>query len=106
VGLAAAGCSTLVGGVAAHIADVGRLDRVDLPAPAATDAAELSSADEARLWRDAIAVEPDVASAVDGRTVLLVVDASSSLWPVTVGAAKLREAGASAVLPMLLHRRP
>jgi len=38
--------------------------------------------------------------------VLLVVDATSSLWPVTVAAAKLREAGSGVVLPLLLHRRP
>jgi ATP-dependent DNA helicase RecQ len=43
---------------------------------------------------------------VAGRAVLLVVDASSSLWPVTVAAAVLRRAGAAVVLPLLLHRRP
>ena len=37
---------------------------------------------------------------------LLVVDATSSQWPVTVAAAKLREAGASHVLPLLIHKRP
>ena len=37
---------------------------------------------------------------------LLVVDASSSLWPVTLASAVLRRAGAAAVLPLLLHRRP
>ena len=43
---------------------------------------------------------------VGGRVVLLVVDATSSLWPITVAAAKLREAGATAVLPLLLHQLP
>jgi ATP-dependent DNA helicase RecQ len=43
---------------------------------------------------------------VSGRAVLLVVDATSSLWPVTVASAALRRAGASVVLPLLLHRRP
>ena len=43
---------------------------------------------------------------VAGRAVLLVVDATSSLWPITVAAAHLRRAGARAVLPLLLHRRP
>ena len=43
---------------------------------------------------------------VNAGTVLLVVDASSSLWPVTVASAALRRAGARAVLPLLLHRRP
>jgi ATP-dependent DNA helicase RecQ len=38
--------------------------------------------------------------------VLLVVDATSSLWPVTVASALLRRAGAAVVLPLVLHRRP
>jgi ATP-dependent DNA helicase RecQ len=38
--------------------------------------------------------------------VLLVVDATSSLWPITVASAVLRRAGASVVLPLLVHRRP
>jgi len=37
---------------------------------------------------------------------LLVVDASSSQWPITVAAAHLRQAEASMVLPLLVHRRP
>jgi ATP-dependent DNA helicase RecQ len=43
---------------------------------------------------------------VHDRVVLLVVDATSSLWPVTVAAATLREAGAAKVLPLVIHRRP
>jgi len=35
-----------------------------------------------------------------------VVDASSSQWPITVAAAHLRQAQASLVLPLLVHRRP
>ena len=50
-------------------------------------------------------VTPELASAVDGRPVLLVVDASSSMWPVTLAAAALREAGARRVLPLVIHRR-
>jgi ATP-dependent DNA helicase RecQ len=38
--------------------------------------------------------------------VLLVVDATSTMWPVTVAAALLRRAGAAAVLPLVLHRLP
>ena len=48
----------------------------------------------------------DTASAVGGRVVLLVVDATSSRWPITVATARLREAGAQAVLPLVLHLRP
>ena len=109
VDLAAAGFPALTSSVADHLAATGRLDRVSLPLPAAPsrsrDLRELSSADEAALWRDLV----DVAAAgpaVEGRVVLLVVDASSSLWPITVASALLRRAGASVVLPLLLHRRP
>ena len=46
------------------------------------------------------------AAAQDKAPVLLVVDATSTLWPVTVTAALLRRAGAGIVLPLVLHRRP
>jgi ATP-dependent DNA helicase RecQ len=96
----------MTGSVADHIASVGRLDRATLPAPSAPpDLRELSSSDEAAFWRDHLDATP-VADAVSGRTVLLVVDGSSSMWPVTVAAAVLRRAGADAVLPLLIHRRP
>jgi ATP-dependent DNA helicase RecQ len=56
------------------------------------------------MWRDRLAVDdPD---AVGGRCVLLVVDATSSLWPVTVASALLRRSGAAVVLPLVVHRRP
>ena len=106
VDLPAAGQRVLTASVADHIASVGRLPRAGLPMPdRLPDLRELSSADEAAFWRDSLA--PDVIPGdVAGRSVLLVVDATSSLWPVTVAAAALRRAGATAVLPMLLHRRP
>jgi ATP-dependent DNA helicase RecQ len=107
VDLAAAGFPLLTGSVADHLAGVGRLDRASfesLPTPPA-DLREMSSAEEAAFWRDNL--DPAaIAGAVEGRSVLLVVDATSSLWPVTIAAAALRRAGASAVLPMVLHRRP
>jgi ATP-dependent DNA helicase RecQ len=64
----------------------------------------MGSAEEAAMWRDRLVVADE--SAVQGRAVLLVVDATSSLWPVTIASALLRRAGASVVLPLLLHRRP
>ena len=63
-------------------------------------AREITGAVEAAYWRDHLGDAPDVA----GQAVLLVVDASSSGWPITLAAAKLREAGATAVLPLLIHR--
>jgi ATP-dependent DNA helicase RecQ len=109
VDLTATGSPVLVGSVADHLAQVGRLGRATLPAPPEPpDLRELSSSDEAAFWRDGLdpSALSEVAGVVEGRVVLLVVDASSSLWPVTVAAAALRQAGASVVLPLLLHRRP
>jgi ATP-dependent DNA helicase RecQ len=105
VDLATTGSPALTVGVADHVAAVGRLDRAGWPGPETPpDLRELSSSDEAAFWRDHLSgvPMPDVA----GRAVLLLVDATSSLWPVTVGAALLRRSGASVVLPLLLHRRP
>ena len=106
VDLPAAGFPVMTASVADHVAARGRLDRASLPAPGRLpDLRAMSSADEAAFWRDALT--PDMLPAeVAERAVLLVVDATSSLWPITVAAAALRRAGASAVLPLLLHRRP
>ncbi|WP_262852162.1 RecQ family ATP-dependent DNA helicase [Mumia quercus] len=108
VDLAAAGFPVLTASVADHLAQVGRLGRSTVPvAPSALrgDLRDLTSADEATLWRDAVPVPPETAAAVAGRTVLLVVDATASQWPITVVGGALRGAGATAVLPLLIHRR-
>jgi ATP-dependent DNA helicase RecQ len=106
VDLSATGLPVMTGSVADHLAAVGRLERASLTGPPSPpDLRELSSADEAAFWKDHLDAG-DLADAVRGGVVLLVVDASSSLWPVTVAAAVLRRAGAEAVLPLLLHRRP
>ena len=104
VGLPAAGRATAVASVADHLAAVGRLDRVDLtgvrPLPG-----DPSSGEEAAHWRGALGGPVDeVAEHVRGRVVLLVVDATRSGWAVTLAAAMLRRAGASRVLPLVLHR--
>jgi len=104
VGLPAAGFHRLTASVADHLSAVGRLDRAEVElADPPGDAGTLSSADEAAAWRAAIRIP---ATGVQGRTVLLVTDATSSMWPVTVAAAHLRDAGAVAVLPLVVHRRP
>ncbi|MBW9210940.1 DEAD/DEAH box helicase [Mumia sp. zg.B21] len=108
VALPAAGFAELSGSIADHLAAVGRLDRAHLAVeahPSAQEIRELTSSDEAALWRDAVTVPSETAAAVAGRTVLLVVDASASQWPITVVGGALRAAGASAVLPLLVHRR-
>ena len=105
VDLPAAGFPMMTASVADHVAARGRLDRASLPAPGRLpDLRAMSSADEAAFWRDAL-TPGTLPAEVAGRAVLLVVDATSSLWPITVAAAALRRAGASAVLPLLLHRR-
>lgn len=107
VALPAAGYPLMVGGLADHLAAVGQLGRADLTvAPDHGSPADLSSPEEAALWRDAIRVNDGLLSAVWGKVVLLVVDASSSQWPITVAAAHLRQAESSMVLPLLVHRRP
>ena len=129
--LAAAGFRQLTAGLAQRIATVGRLSTAELSVSDAvarqgrrrgaagppsgarseqsgtvtgTAAPDLTSAAEAAFWARAVGV-PDPA-AVAGRVVLLVVDATSSLWPVTIAASKLRSEGATAVLPLVIHRRP
>ncbi|NUR96598.1 MAG: ATP-dependent DNA helicase RecQ, partial [Kribbellaceae bacterium] len=106
VPLAAGGHSDLTSMVADHVAGVGRLDRAELSVNRTGYTDDLSSAEEAKVWRDGIQVDNTTAQAVTDRTVLLLVDATSSQWPVTVAAAKLRESGAAAVLPLLIHKRP
>ncbi|MGH3508856.1 MAG: RecQ family ATP-dependent DNA helicase [Nocardioidaceae bacterium] len=106
VDLAAAGYPSMVGSVADHLASVGGLERASLrPGRVPSQPRDLGSADEAAFWRDELPAVPDGAD-VTGRAVLLVVDATSSTWPVTVAASLLRRAGASVVLPLLVHRRP
>jgi ATP-dependent DNA helicase RecQ len=110
VALPAAGYPLMTSGLADHLAQVGRLGRADLPgsmgATSGLAPAELSSPQEAALWRDALCVDDDLAGAIAGKVVLLVVDASSTQWPITVAAAHLRKANAAMVLPLLVHRRP
>jgi ATP-dependent DNA helicase RecQ len=107
VALPAAGYPLMTGGLADHLAHVGQLDRADLTVAMGPEAAaDLSSSQEAALWRDAIRVNDQLLSAVSGKVVLLLVDATSTQWPITVAAAHLRRAEATMVLPLLVHRRP
>ncbi len=102
-GLAAGGYRAVTASAVQHIAAAGSLEvtTVDVSGPAPQDA---TSASEAAWWAGAIGV-PRPAE-VAGRAVLLVVDVTSSLWPVTVAASKLRGEGASLVLPLVIHRTP
>ena len=62
---------------------------------------DATSATEAAYWRDHLGPAPTEAA---GAAVLLVVDETSTGWAVTLAAAALREAGATAVLPMVVHQ--
>jgi len=106
VDLPGSGPPRFTASVADHLASVGRLVRAT-PAMKRPpdDLRERGSGEEAAWWRDAIDVTP-AAEAVSGRAVLLVVGASATLWPVTIAAAGLRRAGATVVLPLLVHRQP
>ncbi|RNI24683.1 RecQ family ATP-dependent DNA helicase [Flexivirga caeni] len=101
VGLSATGHPQLVGGVVDALGSAGRLPTAIWQVGVSTPE-DATSATEAACWRDAFAAAapPEVAGAV----VLLVVDQSSSGWVTTLAAAALRNAGAQAVLPLLLHR--
>ncbi|MDQ6659048.1 MAG: DEAD/DEAH box helicase [Actinomycetota bacterium] len=102
IGLPAAGYRALTDGLVRRLAEIGRMSTAVLTVSAGVPG-ELSSPEEAAAWGRAIEV-PDPA-AIAGRVVLLVVDATGSLWPVTIAASMLRSNGAAAVLPLVVHRR-
>jgi ATP-dependent DNA helicase RecQ len=94
----------LVGSVAEHLAQVGRLPLVDAlavggPAPAL----DASSATRATDLLHTMTLRPGVR--FDG-PVLLVDDRIRSRWTVTVAGSLLAEAGATSVLPLALHQLP
>ena len=95
----------VVDSVTRHIAQAGRLPLVDalrlvgpLPDPDAASAARVAGLVKA------IALRPDVA--VPAGPLLLVDARYRSGWSMTVAASMLRGAGATAVLPLVLHQLP
>lgn len=95
----------LLGSVAAHVARMGRLPLVDaLRLTGPLPDADLASAAKVAALNRAVALRPDVPTP---RGPLLLVDVRyRSGWSATVAATLLREAGASAVLPLVLHQTP
>ena len=94
----------LVGGLAAHLAEVGRLELLDLLSVAGpTPRDDLSPAARARALEPALHPTAPVPS---GAVVLLVDDTWRTGWTATLAGALLRGAGAAAVLPLVVHRRP
>jgi ATP-dependent DNA helicase RecQ len=110
VSLPAAGFATMTRTLADRLAEIGRLGAHHLDLLDPPREGELTSADEAVRWRESLRVPDDLAARLagplHGAPVLLVVDRTARLWPVTVGAALLRRAGAGPVLPLVVHREP
>ncbi|MGH3356357.1 MAG: RecQ family ATP-dependent DNA helicase [Nocardioidaceae bacterium] len=106
VSLPAGGFVRLTRTLTERLAEIGRVPCGHLEVDGAPDEGDLASADEAVRWRDALTVPADLAGGLDGQPVLLVVDRSSTLWPVTVATGLLRRSGAGPVLPLLVHRQP
>ena len=110
VDLPAGGLTTLVGSLADRIAETGRMRRASFDPEALTMGAQrfreedLPSGAQAALWDGSLVLDDAARAPLAGASVLLVIDRDSMGWAATVGAAKLREAGADVVLPLLLHR--
>ncbi|UQE74675.1 DEAD/DEAH box helicase [Gordonia sp. PP30] len=87
--------------LAARLRAVGRRGGGDYPVqPGPGPGRDANGAAEAAHWRDRLGEPP----AGTGESVLLVVDETSSTWPIALAAAALREAGAGPVLPLLIHQ--
>ncbi|WP_326534157.1 RecQ family ATP-dependent DNA helicase [Pseudorhodoferax sp.] len=95
----------LLRSVAAHLAQVGRLPLCEaLRQAGPLPDADLASAAKVAMLNRALALQPGVA--VPDGPLLLVDMRYRSGWSLTVAAALLREAGCSAVLPLVLHQTP
>ena len=94
----------MINSVAEHIATVGRLPLVDAlavsgPAPSVDSASAVRATD--LLYRTT--VHPGVTF---GGPVLLIDDTIRTRWTATVAGALLADAGATAVLPLVIHQLP
>ena len=98
----------LVASLARHIAEIGHLEllrpfEIDGPRPVS----EVASAQRVAAIASSLRLKPDGAALpVAPGPILLVDDVYASGWTMTVAAAMLGEAGATAVYPLVLHRRP
>ncbi|RPA60073.1 DEAD/DEAH box helicase [Gordonia oryzae] len=94
--------TTLATDLAAHLRAVGKRAGVAMPVQMGDGPPrDAPGAAEAAFWQARLGEPP---AEVAGRAVLLVVDESRSGWPITLAASALRGAGATAVLPLLIHR--
>ena len=94
-----------VAGMAAHLAEVGRLPLVEaLRATGRAPDDGVSSGTRVRQLLDGL--ERDESVPLPEGPVLLVDDVARTGWTLTVAAALLRDGGAGPVLPLVAHRRP
>ena len=95
----------LVHSLASHLASAGRLPLLDaLCLTGPTPGAEVASAAKVAALNSALMLRPEVV--VPAGPLLLIDARYRSGWTMTVAAALLREAGATAVLPLVLHQLP
>ncbi|MDL9936885.1 DEAD/DEAH box helicase [Gordonia sp. ABSL1-1] len=93
--------TTLAETLAAHLRAVGRRPGAAMPVAPGDAPSDAPGGVEAAHWYHRIGTPTED---VAGQHVLLVVDATTSGWPVTIAAAALRSAGAASVSPLLIHR--
>jgi ATP-dependent DNA helicase RecQ len=96
----------LVGDLARRVADVGKLplvDALEVRGPRPPD--DVASAPRVEALLAGLVVRHGVTVPDDG-PILLVDDTYRSGWTMTVAAALLREAGASDVMPLVVHQLP
>jgi ATP-dependent DNA helicase RecQ len=107
VALPAAGFAGLTQQVASHLGSVGRLPVQTWEPSGRVVEGETAGGAEATAWSDALgSPQAKLREPVTGEVVLLVADRTSTQWPVTVATAGLRRAGATAVLPLVVHKTP
>jgi len=95
----------LIRSVAEHVASVGRLPLIDaLHLVGPTPGADLASGARVAALLEALALRPG--AEVPAGPLLLLDARYRSGWSATVAAALLREAGATAVLPLVVHQLP
>ena len=95
----------LVGSLAQHIATVGKLPLLDpLRATGAAPESDLASLQRVAHLETTLSLDPSVS--LPRGPVLLIDDSYRSGWTMTLAASLVREAGATAVLPLVLQQLP
>jgi ATP-dependent DNA helicase RecQ len=96
---------TRVSGLAAHVAEVGRLPLIE-PFAVRGPAPDADVASSARVGQLLERLTLEESMTLPDGPVLLVDDVAQTRWTLTVASALLRAAGVSAVLPVVGHLRP